>query len=54
MATVYSLFKGFNKIGEYTSILKAKTEAPTEDGVYNLIDGGYRVSWQIVNGILYN
>lgn len=50
----YKLFKGFKLIGEYNSISEAKKNAPNEDGVYNLIGGCYRVSWQILNGVLYD
>lgn len=49
----YNLFKGFQKIGEYNSILEAKKNAPKEDGVYNLLGCHYRDSWQILNGIFY-
>lgn len=50
---VYSLFKGFKKLGEYSSILEAKNNAPKEDGVYNLLGNNYRSSWIIINGTYY-
>lgn len=52
---MYRLYKGFQKIGEFSTILEAKKNAPKEDGVYNLIgDGWYRDSWVIINGTYYN
>jgi long-subunit fatty acid transport protein len=50
----YKLFKGFLLIGEFNSISEAKKEAPKEDGVYNLLGDGYRDSWQILKGVIYN
>lgn len=52
---MYSLFKGFKKLGEFKSILEAKKNAPNDDGVYNLInrDINYRSSWQMLNGCYY-
>jgi hypothetical protein len=49
----YRLYKGFNKIGEFDSILEAKKNAPKEDGIYNLKGENYRDSWQIINGTYY-
>lgn len=50
----YSLFKGFKKLGNYTSISEAKKNAPNEDGVYNITNGNdFRSSWQILNGVYY-
>lgn len=49
----FRLYKGFNKIGEFDSILEAKKNAPKEDGVYNLKGENYRDSWQIINGTHY-
>lgn len=56
MKVTYILFKGFLKIGEFSSILEAKSNTLKEDGVYNLLssDKTYRDSWQIVNGNFYN
>ncbi len=52
----YILYKGFQKLGVYSSILEAKKMCPQEDGVYNLLssDKMYRDSWMIINGVLYN
>lgn len=50
----FKLFKGFKHIGDYTSIVEAKNEAPSEDGIYNLIGLNYRDSWQISKGQLCN
>jgi hypothetical protein len=49
----YRLYKGFQLVDEYATILEAKKDAPKEDGVYNLKGDDYRDSWQIVNGVLY-
>ena len=53
--TKYRLFKGFKFLNEFESIFEAKQQAPKDDGVYNLLgSNGYRDSWQIVNGAIYN
>lgn len=49
----FRLYKGFKKIGEFSSIMEAKNNSPKEDGVYNLKGKNYRDSWQIVNGVCY-
>lgn len=49
----FRLYKGFTLIGNYSSILEAKKNAPNKDGVYNLKSENYRDSWQIVNGVFY-
>lgn len=49
----YRLYKGFNKIGEFDSIIEAKKNVPKKDGVYTLKGENYRDSWQIINGTYY-
>ncbi len=51
--TIYTLYKGFKKLREFTSIRKAKNYTNT-DGVYKLVGSdGYSDSWQILNGVIY-
>ena len=53
-AKMYKLFKGFKLIGEFKTVLDAKSNAPKEDGVYNLTNGkDYRDSWQYLKGVYY-
>ena len=49
----FRLYKGFNLIGEYNSILEAKSNAPNDDGFYNLIGENYKDSWHILKGVSY-
>ncbi len=47
----YQLFKGFKKVAEFTSIMKAKQNATTfGDGTFNLIGDNFRTSWNVLNG----
>lgn len=47
--TMYKLFVGFKKLGEFTSILEAKQFADNcgETGVFNLIGNKYKDSWYV-------
>lgn len=49
---MYSLFLGFRKIGEFTSIHEAKIYAQNSNlnGVFNLIGENYRDSWYVPKG----
>ncbi len=46
---MYSLFIGFRKLGEFTSIFEAKKYARDSNlsGVFNLIGENYRDSWYV-------
>jgi hypothetical protein len=47
--TMYKLFIGFRKLGEFDSILTAKQHARNSglSGMFNLMGNGYRDSWYV-------
>lgn len=46
---IYTLFVGFRKLGEFKSILEAKTFARSSNlaGTFNLLGNNYRDSWYV-------
>ena len=46
---MYKLFVGFEKLGEFTTIKKAKKFADNSErtGVFNLLGDKYRESWYV-------
>lgn len=56
MKSVYRLFIGFRKLGEFASIREAKQYAQSSNlaGVFNLIGENYRDSWYVFKSEIKN
>lgn len=56
MKSIYSLFIGFRKLGEFSSIWDAKQFARSTNfaGVFNLIGENYRDSWYVFKSEIKN